>query len=313
MKWKVLVTAPYMQPVIDRFRSELEEKGVELLVPPVLERLEEEQLLPLMRDIDGVICGDDRFTRRVIQASPKLKVLSKWGTGIDSLDAEACKEHGVAICRTSDAFSVPVAESVMGYILCFARQLIFMDRAMHHGVWKKIPGRVLEECALGIIGVGDSGKAVARRACALGMRVLGNDVREMPGAFLRQTGISMVPKEQLLREADFVSLHTDLNPTSLNLMNRERFALMRPEAFLLNLSRGPVVEEEALVEALHEGRIAGAALDVFEHEPLPKDSPLLKMNNVLLAPHNANSSALYWEKVHRRTIHNLMAVLEERT
>ncbi|SHH56076.1 phosphoglycerate dehydrogenase [Desulfofustis glycolicus] len=311
MKWKVLVSAPYMQPILGRFQSELEEKGVELVVPPVLERLEEIDLLNLMTDIDGVICGDDRFTRKVIESSPKLKVLSKWGTGIDSLDADACAERGVVICRNPNAFSTPVAESVLGYILCFTRKLLFMDRLMHRGIWEKIPGRVLEECTLGVIGVGDSGKAVASRARALGMKVLGNDIKEMPQEFIELTDIRMVTKEQLLQEADFVSLHTDLNTTSFHLMNRERFALMRPDAYLLNLSRGPVVDEEALVEALIEERISGAALDVFEVEPPPLKSQLLKMDNVLLAPHNANSSALYWERVHRNTIDNLMAVLEK--
>lgn len=312
MKWKVLISAPYMQPVVERFRDELEGRGVALVIPNVVERLEEEDLLPLMTDIDGVICGDDRFTRKVIEASPRLRVLSKWGTGVDSLDADACNEHGVAICRTPDAFSVPVAESVLGYILCFARGLVAMNRAMHQGHWKKIPGRVLTECTLGIIGVGDAGKAVAKRASLLGMKILGNDLKQMPPSFIDETGILMIDKEQLLRSSDFVTLHPDLNPTSFHLMNQERFALMRSDAFLINLSRGPVVDERALIEALQEGRIAGAALDVFEREPLPDDSPLLGRDNVLLAPHNANSSTLYWEKVHRNTIDNLMNVLEKR-
>lgn len=311
MKWKVLVTAPYMQPVLDRFKAELASRGVEIVAPKVLERLEEAELLPLMGDIDGVICGDDRFTRKVIAASPKLKVLSKWGTGIDSLDATACAEHGVAIRRTPNAFSVPVAESVLGYILAFARQLPFMNRAMHKGSWQKIPGRVLEECILGVIGVGDCGKSVARRAALLGMRVLGNDPKQMPEAFLQETGIEMVGLEALLPQADFITLHTDLNPSSRHLINAARLALVKQGAVLLNLSRGPVVQEADLVRALQEGRLAGAALDVFEEEPLPKDSPLLAMENVLLAPHNANSSAMYWERVHRNTIENLICALED--
>lgn len=311
MKWNVLVTAPYMQPVIDRFRDEFTARNVRLATPPVLERLEEEDLLPIMCDVDGVICGDDRFTRRVIEASPRLKVLSKWGTGVDSLDASACAEHGVAIRRTPDAFSVPVAESALGYILAFARGLPFMDREMHGGAWKKIPGRVLEECVLGVIGVGDTGKALARRARLLGMPVLGTDIKPIAPAFTAETGVEMVCLEDLLRRADFISLHTDLNPSSLHLMDESRFALVKPGAVLLNLSRGPVVKESALVEALRSGLLAGAALDVFEEEPLPPHSPLLGMSNVLLAPHNANSSALYWERVHRNSIDNLMAVLEQ--
>lgn len=313
MKWKVLVTAPYMQPVLDRFREFFVNRGVELVVPEVAERLEEDALIPLIGDVDGVICGDDRFTRKVIEAAPKLKVLSKWGTGIDSLDAAACEDHGIRIMRTPDAFSVPVAESVLGYILCFSRQLPFMNRDMHKGLWKKIPGRILEECSLGVIGVGDAGKAVVRRAASLGMRVLGNDMKTIPDGFLKDTGLKMVSKTELLKAADFVTLHTDLNPTSVYLMNRDRFSLMRRDAVLINLSRGPVVDENALIEALRKNLIAGAALDVFEHEPLPENSPLLGMNNVFLAPHNANSSERCWVKVHRRTIENLMVVLEEQS
>lgn len=305
------MTAPYMQPVLDRFRGFFADRGVELVVPEVLERLAEGALITLVGDVDGVICGDDRFTRKVIEAAPKLKVLSKWGTGIDSLDAAACDDHGVRIMRTPDAFSVPVAESVLGYILCFARQIPFMNCAMHKGLWKKIPGRILAECTLGVIGVGDAGKAVVKRAASLGMRVLGNDLKTISDGFLKDTGLKMVSKTELLNAADFVSLHTDLNPTSRHLMNRDRFSLMRRDAVLINLSRGPVVDEEALIEVLRKKQIAGAALDVFEHEPLPNNSPLLGMDNVFLAPHNANSSQRCWEKVHRRTIENLMAVLEK--
>lgn len=312
MKWKVLVTAPYLQPVLDRFRDELESRGVALVVPTVLERLEEEALLPLVADIDGVMCGDDRFTRRVIEAAPRLKVLSKWGTGVDSLDAEACRERGVAIRRTPDAFSVPVAETVLGFILAFTRQIAAGNAHMHAGVWKKLPGRVLAECTLGVVGVGDTGKAVTRCLRALGMRVLGHDIADIPASFVEETGLEVTDLDTLLARADFVSLHTDLNPTSYHLMGPAQFGRMRPEAVLLNASRGPVVDEQALIRALADGRIAGAGLDVFEEEPLPKDSPLLRMDNVLLSPHNANSSSLYWEKIHRRTIDNLLAVLEGR-
>lgn len=312
MKWKVLVTAPYLQPVLDRFRDEFAARGATLIVPPVAERLEEAALLPLVADIDGVICGDDRFTRRVIEAAPRLKVLSKWGTGVDSLDAAACQERGVAICRTPDAFSVPVAETVLGFLLAFTRQVVAGNAHMHAGIWKKLPGRVLAECTLGVIGVGDAGKAVVRTLRGLGMRVLGHDIKTIPASFVEETGLVVTSLDGLLAQADFISLHTDLNPTSHHLLSTAQFERMRPGAVLINTSRGPVVDEKALILALRSGRIAGAALDVFEQEPLPKDSPLLAMASVLLSPHNANSSNLYWEKIHRRTIDNLFAALEGR-
>jgi D-3-phosphoglycerate dehydrogenase len=309
--WKVLVSAPYMQPVIERFRAELEAAGCELFIPPVNERFEEVDLLQWMHDIDGVICGDDRFTRRVLEAAPRLKVISKWGTGIDSIDRESCQQLGIAVCNTPNAFSEPVADSVLGYMLCYARGLPFMDRHMKNGVWHKIPGKTLRECTLGIIGVGDVGTAVAHRAAAFGMRILGNDIREIAGDFLAETGVQMVALETLLAEADFVSVNCDLNPTSVHLMNDARFAQMKPTAVLINAARGPIVDEAALIRALQAGQIAGAALDVFEHEPLPDDSPLRQMDNVMLAPHNSNSSPDAWERVHHNTIANLLRVLRE--
>ncbi len=309
MTRRVLVSAPYMQPVLDRFADEFEREGIELVVPPVAERMEEDELLALIADIDGAICGDDRFTERVMRAAPRLKVISKWGTGIDSIDAVAAERLGIAVCRTPDAFSVPVADTVLGYMLAFARRQPWMDREMKAGRWEKLPGRTLSECVLGVIGVGDAGKAVVRHAVGVGMTVLGNDLVEMPPAFLEQTGITMVGKSELLGRADFVSVNCDLNPTSHHLMDDARFAQMQPHAVLINAARGPVVHEEALVRALQLGTIAGAALDVFEFEPLPTDSPLLGMDNVMLAPHNANSSPAAWDRVHRSTLDNLLAHL----
>ncbi len=308
---RVMISAPYMLPVVERFRPQFAERGIELVVPPVNERLEEADLLALISEIDGVICGDDRFTERVLQAAPRLKVIAKWGTGIDSIDQEACKRLGIAVRNTPNAFSEPVADSVLGYMLCFARNLLALDRQMKAGTWHKIPGRALRECTLGVIGVGDVGKAVVRRAIGFGMRVVGNDLLEMPADFVAATGIEMLSKDDLLRQADFVSLNCDLNPTSHHLLSSAEFALMQPTAVVINTARGPVIDETALVAALQQRQIAGAGLDVFEDEPLPPDSPLRQMDNVLLAPHNANSSPEAWEHVHQNTIRQLLAVLEQ--
>jgi D-3-phosphoglycerate dehydrogenase len=311
MYLKVLVTAPYMQMVIDRFRHIFEEKGIELIVPIVKERFNEEELLQLVTDVEGVICGDDQFTQRVLQAAPKLKVLSKWGTGIDSIDQAACKRLGIAVHNSPNAFSEPVADSVLGYILNFARRLPWMDRIMRQGRWTKMPSITLRECTLGIIGVGNVGKAVVRRATAFGMQVLGNDLVEMPFDFLAENQIDMVSKEDLLERADFVSLNCTLNPTSFHLISDNEFALMKSTAVIINTARGPIIDEPALIRALQSEQIAGAALDVFEQEPLPAESPLLEMDNVMLASHNANSSPDAWERVHQNTVQNLLNVLEK--
>ncbi|HLO17974.1 MAG TPA: phosphoglycerate dehydrogenase [Anaerolineales bacterium] len=304
---KVLFTAPYMVPFVDRFRPVFDQYNIELIIPRVLERLEEADLLSYAGQFDGTICGDDRYTARVIEAcAPRLKVISKWGTGIDSIDAEACSRYEIKVCRTPNAFTLPVADTVLAYILAFARCQPWMDREMKAGKWEKIPGRSLSECVLGVIGIGNIGKAVTRRARAFGMQVYGTDIIEIDHVFIAETGIEMTDLQALLSRSDFVSLNCDLNPTSVHLINRATLALMKSEAVLINAARGPIVEEEALIEALQAKRLAGAALDVFEHEPLPLESPLAKMDNVMLAPHNANSSPAAWERVHWNTIRNLL-------
>ena len=303
----VLLTAPYMLPVIDRFRPILEDYGLELIVPDVRERMEEEDLLRYAGKFDGAICGDDRYTARVLEAcAPRLKVISKWGTGVDSIDAGACARLNVQLHRTPDAFTAPVADSVLGYILAFARRQPWLDKEMKAGRWEKLAGVALSEVTLGVIGVGAIGKAVTRRARAFGMQVLGNDIVEIDPAFIQETGIKMTALSDLLAAADFVTLTCDLNPTSRHLINADTLALMKPTAVLINTARGPLVDEPALVAALESGRIGGAALDVFEQEPLPAGSPLFQMDNVLLAPHNANSSPAAWERVHWNTIKNLV-------
>jgi D-3-phosphoglycerate dehydrogenase len=299
-----------MIPVIDRFRPLLAGYGIDLIIAPVAERLNEDDLLAYAGQFDGTLCGDDRYTPAVLEAcAPRLKVISKWGTGIDSIDQPACARLGIMIGRTPNAFTLPVADTVFGYMLAFARRQPWMDRAMKTGIWDKIPGRTLAECTLGVVGVGNCGKAVIRRARAFGMTVLGNDIVEVAPDFVRENAVEMTALDDLLQRADFVSLHTDLNPTSYHLMNARTLSRMQAHAVLINTARGPVVEEPALIQALQDKTIAGAALDVYEVEPLPLDNPLLQMDNVMLAPHNANSSPMAWERVHRNTVRNLLVGL----
>jgi D-3-phosphoglycerate dehydrogenase len=179
-----------------------------------------------------------------------------------------------------------------------------------NGVWMKTPGRALNECVLGIVGLGNIGTAVAKRARAFGMEMLANDIRRIEPEVVAEAGVEMLSLEDLLGQSDFVSLNCDLNPTSRHLMNQRTFALMKDGAVIINLARGPIIEEGSLIEALESGKIGGAALDVFEHEPLPVDSPLKAMPNVMLAPHNSNSSSTAWLNVHENTIRNLFDVLE---
>jgi D-3-phosphoglycerate dehydrogenase len=311
MNKTILLTAPYMIPFKDRFIPILNAYGIDVIVPEVHERLSEEEILVFSGKFDGIICGDDRFTKRVIDAClPRLKVISKWGTGIDSIDKPYANEVGVMVGNTPNAFTLPVADSVLGYILTFSRKLPWMDKAMKSGIWDKIPGMSLSELTLGVVGLGNIGKAVLRRARAFGMKLLGNDIRKIEPDFLIENGVTMLPLPEMLRCSDFVSLNCNLNPGSRHLINKNTLGMMKPTAVLINTARGPVVDEIALIDALLAGKIAGAGLDVFEVEPLPLDSPLMKMNNVMLAPHNSNSSPMAWERVHWNSIRNLLIGLD---
>ena len=303
----ILLSAPYMLTFLDRFKPILKSYGFDLITPIVHERMEENELLELAGKFDGVICGDDRFSERVLEAcQPRLKVISKWGTGVDSIDADACKRLGIQLTRTINAFTLPVSDSVLGYMLAFARKQPWMDLDMKTGRWEKILGRSLSECSLGVIGIGNIGKAVIHRANAFSMDILGNDIIEIEPAFLADHQVTMTSLEKLVSESDFISVNCDLNPTSIHLINDQILSLVKPGAILINTARGPIVDEPALVRALQSDLLAGAALDVFEQEPLPENSPLKTMKNVMLAPHNSNSSPTAWEKVHFNTIRNLL-------
>ncbi len=252
----VLISAPYMLPFMQRFTPVLEQLGMRVIIPEVHERLSEEELLAYAGQFDGTICGDDRYTRRVIQAcQPRLKVISKWGTGIDSIDQEAAAEFGVSVRNTPNAFTVPVAESVLGYMLSFARRFGAMDSAMKAaGEWKKIPGYTLSEKTLGVVGVGNVGKAVLRRARAFGMKLLGNDIVEIAPWILLEKQRESVPLRELLSGGFY---QPELFAHSVVISsNGMKTALGggKPGAVLINTSCGPRWRSLPWVRALQSGR-----------------------------------------------------------
>lgn len=311
MKWKILVSAPYLKIDLDRFLSWFKEHDMDIDVAEQTERMEEADLLEVIDRYDGVVCGDDRFTEDVYKKAKKLKVISKWGTGIDSINKDIAEKYGVKVFNTPDAFSHPVADTVLAFMLSFSRNLIAHDKLMKEGNWEKIKGKTLGEQTLGIIGCGNVGTRVARRAYGFGMKILAYDIKKIPAHVCEQYGISQVELEELLKQSDFISTNCDLNETSRHILSDSQFSLMKETAIVINTARGGVIDETALVKALNENKIAGCGLDVYEMEPLPKDSPLRRMDNVILLPHNSNSSPKYWERVHINTLENLLKGLEE--
>jgi D-3-phosphoglycerate dehydrogenase / 2-oxoglutarate reductase len=310
-RYTILLSAPYMLPFTDRFVPVLDQFGCDVVIPEVNERLSENDILMHAGKFDGTICGDDRYTSRVIkQCAPRLKVISKWGTGIDSIDKKAADQLGISVFRTTNAFTVPVSDSVLAYILAFSRKQPWLDRNVKAGGWEKFPGKSLLESTLGVIGVGYIGKEVLRKARVFNMCLLANDINPIPQEITDDLGVKVVELDELLKHSDYVSINCDLNPTSRHLIDTDKLALMKPTAVLINTARGPIIDEPALIKSLKEKQIAGAAMDVFENEPIPKDSPLLSMDQVMLAPHNSNSSPKAWEAVHWNTIRNLLIGLE---
>ena len=299
---KILVSAPYLQNEFADYAGRFAREGWIPVLPPVKERLDEDALLGLVGDVDGMICGDDQLTARVLDGAPKLQVIVKWGTGIDSIDQGHAAALGIPVRNTPNAFTAPVSDSVLAFILVFARNVVGSDRVMKDGRWEKLPAFSMAERTVGIIGVGSIGRAVASKLAAFGGRVMGTDIARIPDEVCASCRIEMVSLDCLLRDADFVSVNCTLNPTSRHLLTRDRFSMMKPTAVVINTARGPIIKQDDLVWALEHGVVAGAALDVFEDEPLAVSSPLRSMSNVLLSSHATNASPKSWKAVHENSI-----------
>ena len=306
-KYRALVTAPPILPKIFNYKNLFDKKSVEIVVPPyeVVECLYENELVELLKNIDGILCGDDKITENVLKQTKRLKVISKWGTGIDSIDKDAAERLGIKVLRVKDVFSEPVSDTVLAYILLFSRKIIEKNHLVRNNKWEKTESHTLKEKSLGIIGVGHIGKVVAQKALALGMKVYGNDIRKISRDYVKNTDIEMVNLNELLTNSDFVTFHCDLNNSSFHLIGEKELKIMKPESVLINTSRGEVIDQSALEDALQNNGISGAALDVFEVEPLPEESILRKMNNVFLSPHNSNGSPRVFNKVDECSINNL--------
>ena len=277
---KVLVAAPLHEKAIEV----LEKAGFEVVYE---EYPDEERLIELVKDVEAIVVrSKPKVTRRVIEAAPKLRVIGRAGVGLDNIDLEAAKERGIKVVNSPGASSRSVAELVFGLLLAVARKIAFADRKMREGVWakKQCMGIELEGKTMGVIGFGRIGYNVAKIANAFGMRVLLYDPYPNEER-AREVGGTFASLEDLLKESDVVTLHVPLVDATYHLIDEERLKLMKPTAILINAARGAVVDNNALVKALQEGWIAGAGLDVFEEEPLPKDHPLTRLDNVVLTPH----------------------------
>jgi D-3-phosphoglycerate dehydrogenase len=311
MPLKVLYAVPHLHeacaPVLERLRA----FGCELVFNQTGRTLTEDELIGLLPGVFATIAGGEPYGERVFAAAPELRVVARMGVGYDKVDVAAATRHRVAIAMGFGTNHEAVADHAFALMAGLANRLSSYHQEVMAGRWGGHFQPGLWRTTVGIIGLGRIGRALARRCRGFDMRVLAYDA--VPdAAYAQDHGIELVDLKTLFREADSVSVNAPLAPETEKIVNRAHLALMKPSAFLINTARGGLVDEAALYEALAAGRIAGAGLDVFEVEPLPADSPLRRLSNVLLTPHCAGGSLEAVVAMTDRCVDNILAVRDGR-
>lgn len=289
MTLKVLVTCPPMLGMIEDFRPLFESRGVEVTPAKVVQTLSQDELCELLPQFDGWIIGDDPATRRVFEAGKagKLKAAVKWGIGVDNVDFAACKDLGIPITNCPNMFGGEVADVGMSYLAALARETFTIDRGVRDGKWPKPRGLSLAGRTLGLIGLGDIGRNLARRALAADMKVIAYDPfyqGELSADVQRADWPARV------EEADFLAFTCALTPSNTHMLNADVLARTKRGVRITNVARGPLIDEQALIAALQAGQVHSVALDVFEVEPLPMESPLRGMPNTIFGSHNGSNT-----------------------
>jgi glyoxylate reductase len=272
------------------------------------------ELAALLRGCDGALTMvTDRIDAALLDAAPGLRVVSTFAVGYDNIDVAAATARGVAICNTPGVLTEATADAAFSLLLAAARRIPEGIAYVRGGEWRAwrpmvLLGHDIHAATLGIIGLGRIGRAVARRARGFEMRVLYHGRERQPDAE-RELGVEYASLDDLLAASDFVSLHCALTPATRGLLGAREFGIMRPDAILINTARGPVVDTDALVTALREGQIGGAALDVTDPEPLPADHPLVGLPNAIVVPHTASSTVATRDRMADLAARNILAVL----
>jgi phosphoglycerate dehydrogenase-like enzyme len=306
MTWRVLVTARAFWVSGQDEDARLRAEGCEVVRSPEAGPLPESKLIPLLADCDAVIASNDPYYAPVFSACPRLKIVARCGVGIDRINLLDASEAGVVITNTPGAMTEAVADYTLGLILALARHIPQGESLMRSGGWGELPGFQLAEKTLGLIGCGQIGQEVVKRALGFRMRVIAYDPRiERAGGY---PDVKFVSLERLLRESDIVSLHAPALPETDKLINAETLSWMKKSACLVNTSRGALVDEAALLQALENGQIGGAALDVYAEEPLPADHPLRNAPRCVLSPHNAFNAVEAVQTMCRLTASSILAL-----
>ena len=297
MSWNVLITARAANDAGRQAVERLRQAGCQVAFTSPFGPYPAERLVELLRGYDAVLASSDAYSAAVFSAADlaRLKVVSRWGVGTDSVDLAAATAAGVVVAYTPGLLDECVADYAWALLCAVARGIHAGHASMREGKWEVTWGHAIHGRTLGIVGCGRIGRAMARRAAGFGMRLLGYDLHPTPEA--ERLGVRFVSLDELLAESDFVSLHAALTSSSRGLIGPRELARMKPTAYLVNTARGAMIDDEALLDALEHRRLAGAALDAFAAEPLPPDHPLRRCEHLLVTPHQAFNAVETGEQV----------------
>jgi D-3-phosphoglycerate dehydrogenase len=299
-------------PTFGRIATEpvqwLRDQGWQVELWPQGQPLDTSKAKEMIADCDGLVTGMTPIDRQMLLAASRLKVVSMHGTGTGHIDLEFARQRGVVVCNVPGGNQRAVTELTLGLLLCLARGIPQARQQVLEGGWSPVIGREIKGKTLGIMGLGKIGRELARMARALGMEVVAYNRTPLP-EFAAQVGLTLVPLDELLAQSDFISLHLPGTPQTMGLIGERELALAKPGAYLLNLGRGGVVDEAALYQALTQGRLAGAALDVLAQEP-PQDNPLLELPQVIVVPHIGGYTMESLSLVDWTCARNIAAVLK---
>jgi D-3-phosphoglycerate dehydrogenase len=306
---KILVTCPPMLGMREHFIPILEQYGCEVHCPEFIQVMVEEELIRIMPEYDGWIIGDDPATRAVFESgkSGKLKAAMKWGIGTDNVDFIACKDLAIPITNTPDMFGGEVADVGVGYIIALARETFFIDSEIRKGNWPKNRGISISGKTVGLVGYGDIGKSASSRLVALGMNVIAYD----PGkSIIEDKDVTLASWPESIDKCDFILFTCSLNDKNKHMLNADVLEQCKDGLRVVNVARGPLIDEQALCEALQSDKVHSAALDVFEVEPLPMNSYLREHPLCVFGSHNGSNTTDAVEKTNIVAIEKLMGFLE---
>jgi D-3-phosphoglycerate dehydrogenase len=307
-KRKILITATNYSTLCAEAKQLLEDNRCEVIENQLGRPHTFEELKPLVADIDGVVAGVDTWNEEVFRLAPKLKVISRFGVGVDNIDLKKAREYGIQVTNVPGGNANAVAELTVGLILATIRNIPGLHLSAKQGYWDRFVGMELSGRTIGLLGFGNISQMVARKLQGFDVNIIAYD--KYPNeARAKEMQVTMASFEEVLRESDVVSMHMPSLQETFKIMSYKQFALMKSSAFFVNTARGALVDEDALYDALHSSRIAGAAIDVYQQEPVSVDNPLFGLNNIITTPHTAAETYETYRKVSLVTAQAVLDVL----